>query len=238
MSDSPTPLSKLVANLSRRSLLSEADKREILAWPSRPLAVNPTQVLCHPGERRRHVYFVVKGFLGRFVPAAGGALQMTAMAVAGDATDFLSLVRPHAICTLRPLSSGLVLEIPVEAIEASCRRQPAILEALWRHRAADATIMEQWAVNAGRRDARRGVAHLLCEIAVRTGSQQSPDYVPFPLTQQHIADALAMTSVHASRVITALRAERLADVRRGELRILDWERLAGEAKFDRAYLDG
>ena len=102
---------------------------------------------------------------------------------------------------------------------------------------ADAAILAEWVVDVGRRDARSRVAHLLCEMAVRSGvaPARGEIFFPFPVTQAQLGDATGMTAVHVNRTIQGLRRDGLADVRNNAY-IYDWEALATAGDFDPAYL--
>ena len=47
----------------------------------------------------------------------------------------------------------------------------------------------------------------------------------FPLRQQHIADAMGLTTVHVSRVINMFRKEGLVDIAQRRIRILSLKEL-------------
>ncbi len=57
-----------------------------------------------------------------------------------------------------------------------------------------------------------------------------------PLTQEEIADALGLTSVHVNRVLRRLRSEDLISFRQGLLTIHDHGRLERAAGFNPNYL--
>jgi CRP-like cAMP-binding protein len=57
-----------------------------------------------------------------------------------------------------------------------------------------------------------------------------------PMTQTDLADALGLTPVHVNRVLRALRADGLVDIRKQVVTIGDAEKLAREADFNRIYL--
>lgn len=101
----------------------------------------------------------------------------------------------------------------------------------------DAAVLSQWVVNVGRRDARTRIAHLLCEMAVRTGDGQVPSRsYKFPVTQTQLADATGLTAVHVNRTLRTLRERGLVDVRRRQVEIYDWPRLVEVGEFDADYL--
>ncbi|WP_316200529.1 MULTISPECIES: helix-turn-helix domain-containing protein [unclassified Bradyrhizobium] len=83
----------------------------------------------------------------------------------------------------------------------------------------------------GQRPAERRIAHLLLSLMRRVavdGVVQHHRY-PFPLKQQHIADAVGLTSVHVSRVLALFRDRKILTITEGRLEVTDLaelERLA------------
>lgn len=57
-----------------------------------------------------------------------------------------------------------------------------------------------------------------------------------PLTQEQLADALGLTSVHVNRVLKRLRDEGLMELRNRTITLLNPERLAATAAFNPSYL--
>ncbi|RYE01518.1 MAG: helix-turn-helix domain-containing protein, partial [Sphingomonadales bacterium] len=88
-------------------------------------------------------------------------------------------------------------------------------------------------------DAVTRVAHMLCEFAVRreAAGLGSPESFELPMTQQDIADATGLTSVHVNRTLRALEN---ADVLRREgarqIHIADWPKMQRYADFSPEYL--
>ena len=56
------------------------------------------------------------------------------------------------------------------------------------------------------------------------------------MTQNHLADATAMTAVHTNRTLQGLRASGLARLAYGRVEILDWEELQAAGEFEPGYL--
>ena len=80
----------------------------------------------------------------------------------------------------------------------------------------------------GRMTAKRRIAALLLEL-YRQGrpwsTSQREDEISLPMTQEHIGDALGLTSIHVNRMLRELREEGVLVLKHGVLRILDPERL-------------
>ena len=100
-------------------------------------------------------------------------------------------------------------------------------------------MLRERIVALGRRDAVGRVAYLLCELLWRqqaVGNGQS-DTIPLPLTQMELADALGLTPVHINRVLQDLRRRKLLTLKHRMLVVLDTDKLAKIAAFNRRYLD-
>ena len=87
----------------------------------------------------------------------------------------------------------------------------------------------------GRMTAKRRIAALLLEL-YRQGRPWSTsgreDETSLPMTQEHIGDALGLTSIHVNRMLRELRQEGVLVLKHGVSRILDPERLAEIAGWD------
>lgn len=117
-----------------------------------------------------------------------------------------------------------------------CRRRRSASR--WLGSQIDASVLREWVVNVGRRDAKQRIAHLLCELALRlkaAGLGGGPMF-DFPLTQEHLADATGLTAVHTNRMLQALRKAGLVRLHSSRLTVLDWDALAEAGDFSERYL--
>jgi len=109
---------------------------------------------------------------------------------------------------------------------------------LWRCTLVDASIFCEWVLNVGRRDARARIAHLLCEFAARSAQAglSGPDSMELPMTQEDLADATGLTSVHVNRMLQALTRDGILQRAGRKLQIIDAQRLHRIAGFNPDYL--
>jgi CRP-like cAMP-binding protein len=238
MSGSSGPnLQLFLDRLTTRSVLSNAERKAILALPTRASQISANHDFVRIGERVDHCCFIVEGMMGRFGQTSDGIRQITALHIPGDIADLHSVVRPVGTSAIQALSTTTVLRIAHKDLRKVAARFPAVAEAFWRDCVVDAAVLSQWVVNVGRRDAKTRVAHLLCEMAVRTGDDRIPQLnYPFPATQTHLADMTGLTSVHVNRTLRALRDDGLATVQARAVQIHDWNRLKKVGEFDAEYL--
>lgn len=126
----------------------------------------------------------------------------------------------------------------MEAIQEIAFSRPAIGRAMWYETLIDASIFREWTLNVGRRDARTRTAHLLCEFALRleaVGLGERCRY-ELPMTQEQLADALGLTSVHTNRTLKTLTEDGLITRTHRSVQISDWPALMAVGDFDPAYL--
>jgi CRP-like cAMP-binding protein len=116
--------------------------------------------------------------------------------------------------------------------------RPTIRKAIWIDTLIDGSIFREWVMNVGQRDSRARVAHLLCELSFRL-SQIGADrdgMLDFPVTQEQLADATGLTSVHTNRTLQSLRKDGLIQLSGKSLTVLDWDGLCEAGDFDELYL--
>jgi CRP-like cAMP-binding protein len=227
-----------VERLLSHSELSAEEREAVAALPATRMEVNAHRDIVRLGETVDHSCLIEQGLVGRFGQTETGSRQIVSVHVAGEMVDLHSLMVPQASTALNALTSSVVLRVPHRALRELGVCCPAIAAAFWRDCVLQASIVAQWLVNVGRRDARSRLAHLLCEMAIRSRRLGQPPSLryEFPMTQEQIGDVLGLTAVHVNRMLTALRDDNLVAISRGFVEILDWSGLADAAEFDPTYL--
>jgi CRP-like cAMP-binding protein len=140
--------------------------------------------------------------------------------------------------SLASLGRGRVAYIPHGAVREVCDRHRNLAATLWRDTLIDASIAREWLAGVGRRTAHERIAHLICEVFVRSRALGLMDEGAFelPVTQAELGDATGLSTVHVNRVLQELRRDELITWRGRSILVLDWERLRLAADFDAGYL--
>lgn len=230
-------LAPFVKRLLARSELSSSEQQALLELPFRVKQVGRDRDFVALGQMPSHVSCVASGLVGRFEDTAGGKRQITGLYLPGDVPDLGTVVQPSAVSGLQALSPTTILEVSRSALRWLATANPSIMEALWRACAVDAVITGRWVTNIGRRDARSRIAHLICEMAWRSGAHEEGGSVTFrlPMTQTQLANATGLTPIHVNRSLMSLAPVGLR-IRAGKVTIEDWDALASTAEFDESYL--
>ena len=110
--------------------------------------------------------------------------------------------------------------------------------AMWYETLVEGSIFREWILNVGRRDAFTAIAHLLCGFAMRAEAAEIGHTASYelPLTQEQLADAVGLTSVHVNRTLARLEAEGHIRRSRRIIKIDNWQNLAKVADFEPRYL--
>lgn len=231
-------LQLFVNRLTTRSVLSDEEQQAILSLPTRTGRVEADREFVRIGERVDHCCLIVDGMMARFGQTSGGAQQITAIHVSGDVADLHTVVQPVATSAIQALCTTKILRVSHVELRKVAARLPVLAEAFWRDCMADAAVLSQWVVNVGRKDAKARIAHLFCEMAVRTGDDRTPQLTyAFPITQSQLADATGLTPVHVNRTLQLLRKDGLIDMQAGIVRIPNWNRLVELGDFTADYLN-
>lgn len=231
-------LERFLARLLRRSTLTSVQRQAILELPHRVVRVPSRADISSAGQTLSHACLIGSGLVARFDEMRDGQRQIAALHIAGDMADLHSVVAPTRPWGLTALSESIVLQVPHEPLRELACAHPDVALAFWRDCTVDFSVVSKWVGNLGRQGARGRLAHLLCEMGVRFELAGLGTRTSFALeaTQEQLADALGLTSVHVNRTLQSLRRDELVVMRNHLVEVLDWERLADVADFDPSYL--
>lgn len=234
----PSILDAMVRKLQQWRPLDAADQDALHALPHQTISLKPLEYIVREGDKPRSSCLMLSGYSFRHKIAGNGGRQIFSIHMKGDLADLQNSLLGTADHNLQALTRVEAAMIPVEAIEDIAFTRPAIGRAMWYETLVDGSIFREWTLNVGRRDARTRMAHMLCEFALRieqAGLGERCDY-ELPMTQEQLADALGITSVHANRTLMTLAQEGLIARNNRAVRITDWAALRKTGDFDPAYL--
>lgn len=194
--------------------------------------------LIHEGERPDHVHLLLEGWAFRYKLLPDGSRQIMAYLIPGDLCDIHIFVLKKMDHSLGLLSDAKIGLIPEQAMVDLLDSQPRIARSLFWATLVDEATLREWLVNTLRRDPFECVAHLFCELWLRmkTVGLVEDGMFDLPLTQTELGDTIGLNAVTVNRVLQRLRAEKLISLKRGQLAILDAERLMTISGFDPNYL--
>jgi CRP-like cAMP-binding protein len=238
MTSLQNPLDDFLRQLEVHSRLSEEDRQLVLGLPYRRRSLDAGSYLVREGDLPEQCSVLVDGFAYRQKVTGDGSRQILALCIPGDAVDLQNMFLDVSDHGVQLLTRGMVADIVKEALEELVLTRPRIGAAVIQATLVEASILREWVVNVGRRDARARIAHILCEFAVRleTRGLASEEGFELPMTQEQLADATGLTPVHVNRVLEALEADGLISRRRRNIHFVDWRALQDVGDLNRHYL--
>jgi CRP-like cAMP-binding protein len=231
-------LTALVRRWSKHAELSPDDSAALLALPFQRKSFGKDGYIVREGQRAADCALILDGFAYRQKLLRNGTRQIISFHIPTEFVDLQNGLLGIADHNVQSLDRCEVAVIPRGAVLELAEASPPIRIAMWIDTLIDASISREWVVNVGRRDSRTRIAHLLCELALRLsrlGVGEDGKF-EFPLTQEQLADATGLTSVHTHRTLQALRKDGLIQLTSRSLTVLDWKRLRDVGDFDELYL--
>jgi CRP-like cAMP-binding protein len=228
----------MLIKLGSRRALDPDDRKALLALPHTLKSLKANEFLVREDDVPTHACVLLSGYAIRHKIAGNGGRQIFSIHMKGDVVDLQNVILQRADCNVETLTDVDVALIPLHAISHIAATRPLIGQAMWHEASVDAAINREWMLSIGRRDSRARIAHLLCEFSVRLSNGESKNNLryEFPMTQEQIADALGLTSIHVNKMLKVLEKDGIIDRVRRKVRILEFEILARIADFDQKYL--
>ena len=238
--DSPLKpiLQRMLRRFELRAPLDEPDRQALLGLPYDLRTIEAAKYIVREGSTATESCLVVAGYAFRHKGTVEGDRQILSLHIPGDFVDLEGALLNTADHNIQTLTRCELAFIPVTAIRDLIQEHPNIARAMWIDTLVDSSIFREWVLNVGQRDARARIAHILCEFARRLeiAGLGSTEGYELPMTQEHLADAAGLTSVHVNRMLKSLEREGLIRRDKRHIGIPDWKKLRTVAGFSELYL--
>ena len=231
-------LAPMLRKLQLWNPLSESDREAVLALPFVERELGAGQYIVWEGDRPQYACLLLSGFAYRHKLSGSGGRQIVSIHMKGDMVDLQNSLLGVADHNVQMLDNGRVAMIPVEAMREIAFTRPAVGMAMWYETLVEGSIFREWILNIGRRDALTRIAHLLCEFSLRLDVAELGHQTEYelPITQEQLADAVALTSVHVNRKLMELEDDGLITRTKRMIQVNDWQALAKVGDFQSRYL--
>lgn len=172
------------------------------------------------GAHGGHLYTLLSGWAFRFKTLSDGRRQILNFLLPGDFIGLQQKMSADATHGVRALSEVRLCVFPRDSLWEIHRTYPDLAYDVTWLAAHEEALVDETLLSVGRRNAAERIALLLLLLHQRASSLQLGDdsgAVPFPITQQHIADALGLSLVHTNKTLRRLEATGLHRIRGGRL---------------------
>ena len=198
------------------TLVQSLKKRE------RHLDAGETLIL--EGQTDAPLYTLLSGWAFRFKTLSDGRRQILNFLLAGDFIGVQQKMGDAAAHGVVALTDSAFCVFQRDALWELHRQSPTMGFNITWLTAHEESLVDDTLLSVGRRSAEERIATLLILLFKRSAALQADggaSGVPFPLTQQHIADGLGLSLVHTNKTLRKLEQRGLHHLDDGRLHLRD-----------------
>jgi CRP/FNR family transcriptional regulator, anaerobic regulatory protein len=219
----PAPVSSLSSE--EKAVLGQA------RWTTRVIEKGHT--LLDQGECRTSVYVLTSGWAFRYQTLSDGKRQILDFIFAGELVGFGSgNAYTYGVETV---TNCVVAMLPMSRFRQLLSESPTLAICVAERISDGETRAHEHMTTLGRKSARERVSTLIVELIKQShmaGDGLNIEEINLPLTQIMIGDALGLSNEHVCRMLSSLAQDRIVEINRNTLRVLNPARLASEAGLD------
>lgn len=201
----------------------------VQALKQRELRLPAGEMLILEGQTDAGLFTLREGWAFRFKTLSDGRRQILSFLLPGDfigVQQKMADVAAHGVATL---TETLFCVFRRDSLWELHRRSPKLgFDVTWLT-AHEESMVDDALLSVGRRNAEERIAALLIVLFKRAAALQADGGaggVPFPLTQQHLADSLGLSLVHTNKTLRKLERLGLHHIEEGRLYLLNGKALA------------
>lgn len=187
------------------------------------------ETLIHEGQTDAPLYTLLSGWAFRYKTLSDGRRQILSFLLAGDFVGVQQKMADAAAHGVDTLTEARLCVFQRDALWELHRQSPSMGFNITWLTAHEESLVDDTLLSVGRRSAEERIAMLLILLFKRAAALQADggaSGVPFPLTQQHVADGLGLSLVHTNKTLNKLQRRGLHRIADGRLHMRDVKALA------------
>ncbi|MFT3965602.1 MAG: Crp/Fnr family transcriptional regulator [Sphingobium sp.] len=191
--------------------LPEEDRDILSRTLGTPRRVPKLGLIRQQGDPVDHVFILTEGWVASCVDLRDGQRQIVKLHIQGDVLGAPSMALTQAAETLLAITAATVRPIALRDFARLFFDAPRAAVALFLSAQQERVFLMDRITTIGRQSALRRLASFLIHVQERlkVAGMARDGRIEWPLTQQHLADLLGLTSVHVNRTLSALEKQGL-----------------------------
>ncbi len=228
----------IVGQFSHYAALSDDEIKLLESLEKNERRISAKSVIRDIGKPTNNFFTLKSGWAIAEQNLPDGQRQIIDVFLPGQILGLREIAYQSGLCTYSTLTDAVLCPFPKTDITKLFEQSKRLTDLFFLILAREQATLTERVINLGRRSATEKIAHFLLELQVRLKitNQELQNSFRLPMTQRAIGDTLGMTSVHVSRSMAYLKAERLVRKRGGVIELLDDAALREMAGFNLAYL--
>jgi CRP-like cAMP-binding protein len=189
--------------------------------------------IIHAGDDCAELYTLYSGWAIRFKTLPDGRRQILNIHLPGDLLGLQAAMFESARYGIEALTDVELCLLPRRKVWALFEQMPELaFDVAWLG-AREESRVDESLTSVGRRSAAEGIAAFIVGLYKRAKLLElvDDDTFEFPLTQEHIADALGLSLVHTNKTLAKLRRMGMFTLANGKLTMINPRVLARVGQY-------
>lgn len=215
------------------------DKEELTdldAVVDQPKPIHKSDFLFRDGDKMAAIYAVRSGCVKTMVESANGDEQIVGFHFPGELLGLDGFASDFHTCNAQALETSSVCEFSLDQLESLCHELPGLQKQMRRIMGKEVNNDHHLLLLLGKMTAEERLASFLLSMSTRMGERHwREDKFNLSMPRQDIANYLGMAVETVSRLFAVFQNEKIIEVDRRSIVILDVQRLrtiVGEYKSD------
>lgn len=198
------------------------------------LAVKSGSMIFMEGHDSPYLFTILDGWAMRYKSLESGKRQVLNFGLRGDLIGLQSVLFGKMLHSVQALSDVRLCVFSRQRLWQIYEKHAGLgYDVTWLA-AREESILAEHLVSVGQKPARERIAYSLIYLfdrARRAGLAEN-NSLAMPITQEHLADAMGLSLVHANKSLQKLRETGWLEWQRGRLKIMNERKLAELAGYD------
>ena len=216
--------------------MSDAELSNMEAVVDQPKPLHKNDFLYRDGDNSRAIYAVRSGCVKTMTESANGDEQIVGFHLPGELLGLDGFADGVHTCNALALETSSVCELPLNQLENLCHVLPGLQRQMRRIMGKEVSSDHKLLLLLGKMTAEERLASFLLSLSSRMEERHWKDNeFNLSMPRQDIANYLGMAVETVSRLFATFQNEKIIDVDRRHITILDMQRLkaiVGECETD------
>ncbi|MCK4675417.1 MAG: fumarate/nitrate reduction transcriptional regulator Fnr [Gammaproteobacteria bacterium] len=206
--------------------MNDAELSNMEAVVEQPKSLHKNDFLYRDGEKSLALFAVRSGCVKTMTESANGDEQIVGFHLPGELLGLDGFADGSYTCNAVALETSSVCELPLDQLEDLCHKVPGLQKQMRRIMGKEVNNDHKLLLLLGKMTAEERLASFLLSLSARMEERHwKENEFNLSMPRQDIANYLGMAVETVSRLFATFQSEKIIDVDRRHITILDMERL-------------
>lgn len=206
--------------------MNEEELTNMDAVVDQPKPIHKNDYLYHDGDSTRAIYAVRSGCVKTMTESANGDEQIVGFHLPGELLGLDGFADNVHTCNAVALETSSICELPLDSLESLCHKLPGLQKQMRRIMGKEVAADHKMLLLLGKMTSEERLASFLLSLSARMEERHWKDNeFNLSMPRQDIANYLGMAVETVSRLFASFQSEKIIEVDRRHITILDMPRL-------------